>query len=261
MITFSKLGLHGRLGNQMFQYAATKAASLNSGAVFAIPIENHDLSNNFNLDCKYYSLNNNMHLINKLIGYSENAFCYENKFENIVDNTDMFGYFQTEKYFSKYKDLIKKDFSFKNNIYSNCINKLNSLKQNDNKSLVSVHIRRTDYVKLQNFHPLCTLEYYLEAMKVFPESVFLIFSDDIKWCKENIINKNIIYSENSSAIEDMCLMSLCDHNIIANSSFSWWSAWLNNNSNKLVVAPKKWFGPGYSDNNTGDLYCKNWIII
>ena len=95
---------------------------------------------------------------------------------------------------------------------------------------------------------------------------YLVFSNDIEWCKYHLTKdslgiKNIIYVENTKPYEDLLLMQQCNHNIIANSSFSWWGAWLNSNENKKVIAPKLWFGPAYKDFNSIDNYCNEWIII
>jgi hypothetical protein len=260
MITFSKIGNYGRLGNQMFQYAASKSAALNCNTIFALPTESHELSNFFNLDCKFYSLNQNINLINKMKTYSETIFEYDSRFENISDNTSLEGYFQSEKYFKKYENIIRKDLTFKKEILDIVEPYISDLNKENN--LVSVHIRRGDYVNLQQYHPLCTIEYYKNAMLKFTNHKFLIFSDDIQWCKNNFGNENnIIYSELNSHIQDMCGMSLCSHNIIANSSFSWWGAWLNDNPNKIVIAPQKWFGESYRDKNTKDIYCDNWIKL
>lgn len=261
MITFSKLGTYGRLGNQMFQFAAAKAAALNCSAAFAIPVENHELNKHFNLNCKQYSLQQNSHLINKLKIYNETIFNYDSKIESIGDGTDLAGYFQSEKYFKKIEQEIRQDFNFKEDIKNNCVTYINLFKEKHGKEIVSLHVRRTDYVNLQNFHPLCTAEYYNNAMQQFKDAVYLVFSDDITWCKENLKNGNYIFSENKTAAEDLCSMSLCDHNIIANSSFSWWGAWLNQNSNKKVVAPQRWFGPAYVDKNTTDIYCEGWVKL
>jgi hypothetical protein len=98
--------------------------------------------------------------------------------------------------------------------------------------------------------------------KVGMDKKFLIFSDDIQWCKQNFPEmKNFVYIEGQKDYEDFLLMSLCNHNIICNSSFSWWAAWINQNSNKIVIAPKKWFGPAYSHFDTKDLYCDGWILF
>lgn len=260
MITFSKLGLYGRMGNQMFQYAAAKSAALTKNSLLAIPNENQVLSRYFNLNCKYYFLSQNINLIHKLPKYIEHTFNYDKRLESISDNIDLEGYFQTEKYFKKYEVIIREDFSFKKEILEKISSYISTIKV-PNKELVSLHVRRGDYVGLQNFHPLCTVDYYKSAINSFNNIRLLVFSDDINWCKSNIISEDIIYSSFNNEAEDMCAMSMCDHNIIANSSFSWWAAWLNNNKNKIVIAPKNWFGQDYKDKNTSDLYCENWRII
>jgi hypothetical protein len=260
MITFSKIGTYGRLGNQLFQYAAAKTAANNVSAVFAIPSENQVISKYFNLSCKFYSLEKNSSIIDKMSRYNETVFNYDSRFENIKDNTDLLGYFQTEKYFSNICNIIKNDFKFKEEIKIRCEEKFNSYKLNDS-NIVSLHVRRTDYINLQNYHPLCTEEYYNESQKYFKNFKFIIFSDDIEWCKTKFVGDQYIYSDNSNDIDDLYMMTICDGNIIANSSFSWWGAWLNKNKDNLVLSPKTWFGKNYSDKNTEDIYCKNWIKI
>lgn len=257
MITYTNLGINGRLGNQLFQYAAAKAAAIKTRSLFAIPSENHKLFEYFKLNCKKYSLKQNGDVLSKLKLYNETVFNYDKRYESITDNTNLFGYFQSEKYFLSIEDEIRKDFTFKDEIVDNSKKFLNSL--DDKRRFISMHIRRTDYVGLQNFHPLCSLDYYTDAMKYFGESNFLIFSDDIEWCRKNFIGKQYFFSEGNKEIDDLCIMSMCDGNIIANSSYSWWGAWLNKNNN--VVAPKKWFGNAYTNKNTEDLYCRNWKIL
>ena len=115
-------------------------------------------------------------------------------------------------------------------------------------------------MNLPNHHPACNLGYYKEAIKLMDVNKFIVFSDDMSWCKENFVGDEFIFMENNSDYIDLWLMSLCDNNIIANSSFSWWGAWLNQNPNKKVIAPKKWFGPAIN-HNTKDLIPESWIII
>jgi len=131
-----------------------------------------------------------------------------------------------------------------------------------NKDTVSIHVRRGDYTNLQHIHPLQSIEYYENAYNIIDDKSInvLVFSDDIEWCKNNIKFENITYIEGETNIVDMYIMSLCTHNIIANSSFSWWGAWLNNNKNKKVIAPINWFG-SQSNLYTGDIIPKKWIII
>lgn len=261
MITYTKLGLNGRLGNQMFQYAATMAAAENAAAVFAIPIENQELSKYFNLSCKFFSIQDNRQILSRLNIYQESSFNYNQNFSFIGDNTDLLGYFQTEKYFKKIEDKIRKEFSFKKEILDKCNEKIINLKNQYNKKICSLHVRRGDYVNLQNYHSLCSLEYYKKAIDINSDCIFYVFSDDIQWCKQNFIEKKFIFSEQNSQEQDLCLMSLCDNNIIANSSFSWWGAWLNLNKEKQIIAPNNWFGPSYKGHDTTDLYCEDWIKI
>lgn len=128
-----------------------------------------------------------------------------------------------------------------------------------------MHIRRGDYVLYPDHHPTCNIDYYKNAIKIINDSSetrkkILIFSDDKEWCRNNFIGDEYIISENDNPYIDLYLMTLCDHHIIANSSFSWWGAWLNYNANKIVVAPSQWFGSAIVK-NTSDVYCKNWKII
>ncbi len=155
------------------------------------------------------------------------------------------GYFQTEKYFSDIKEEIIKDLQLKNPI-NDTNKKMIELMTSCNS--VSLHIRRGDYVELEDIHGLCNLDYYNNALKIIKEKVknpkIFVFSDDLKWCKENL-NKDIPMTfvdinDDSTNYLDLNLMRNCKHNIIANSTFSWWGAWLNTNQNKIVIAPKIW---------------------
>ena len=136
---------------------------------------------------------------------------------------------------------------------------------------VSLHVRRGDYAYLTNVYNIDLMDYYAKSIKIIQESVntkldVLVFSDDIEWCKSNLnsLNPSIHYLSNSifasDQEDDMMLMSLCNHNIIANSSFSWWSAWLNANKNKIVTAPKKWLVDRPYEQYK-DIYCEGWKIV
>ena len=138
---------------------------------------------------------------------------------------------------------------------------LEKLKKKINGKSISLHVRRTDYVTSNGFHPVQTVEYYNKAIETIGSyDQILVFSDDINWCKENLNYDNVLFVENQDNLEDMWLMSLCDHNIIANSSFSWWGAWLNQNKDKIVIAPKNWFG-SQSNLNDLDIIPNNWVKI
>lgn len=261
MITFSRLGNHGQLGNQMFQYALLKGVAAKNNFVYAIPKQNHQLFECFDIKCKVYDLNKYQDIISRMKIHYEKGFNYNKTVLTYGDNTNYTGNYQTEKYFSFIKNEIEKDFTFKEEIRNSSYEIYKNIKKE--KQLVSLHVRRGDYVNLQQYHPLCSMEYYEKSLKNLDECDIICFSDDIEWCKNNLshISRDIFYCESNNRYIDMCLMSMCDHNIIANSSFSWWGAWLNKNPDKIVTAPKKWFGPNYHFHNTDDLIPNNWRKI
>ena len=115
-------------------------------------------------------------------------------------------------------------------------------------------------MKNPHIHPTCTLEYYHKAIDFFKEYEFLFVSDDIEWVKQNFKNENFKFSSEINEIDDFSLLSLCDHHIIANSTFSWWAAYLNNKENKKIICPEKFFGLG-GPQDQQDIYPKEWIKI
>ena len=124
-----------------------------------------------------------------------------------------------------------------------------------------MHIRRTDYVTSNGYHPVQSLDYYQNAIDLIGDYDNLyIFSDDINWCKDNLKFKNMIFRYGNSDIEDLFLMSMCANNIIANSTFSWWAAWLNERPDKRVISPSKWLGE-QTNLNTNDIIPLDWIKI
>jgi hypothetical protein len=259
MITCNTLGTMGRLGNQMFQYATLYAIAKQNNYDFGVPRSKVNNTNEyskfylpeiFNLSAKDSSnTNNQKRFVEKKHDYDPYIF-------SIEDDTDIWGYFQTEKYFKKYKEEIKKEFSFPKEIKNFC----ESFKKSFfNKKIVSLHVRRGDYLKIPNIHPPCSLNYYQEAISQFDEdSLFLIFSDDIAWCIENFKGERYLFFQNNH-YTSLCMMSLCDGHIIANSSYSWWGAWLGGEN--LVIAPKNWFGQELNYKNTEDVYCDNWVVM
>jgi hypothetical protein len=266
MISFNYLGNLGRLGNQMFQYASLKGIAKNRGYDFIIPprevfgkkdqlVNSSELNlyNIFDLDSS------------NTIGLTQNKVQkeYSFKFDEILfstceDNVDLYGFFQSEKYFKHITDDIKKDFSFNTNILNQC---KQFYKDNfNNYEVISLHIRRGDYTQNPN-HPTQLIEYYKNALNNLPQVSVIIFSDDPDWCKSQKLfdSDKFFISENNSVDFDLCLMTLCYYHIIANSSFSWWGAWLSNS--KKVIAPKNWFGGACINHSTEDLYCSDWIIL
>ena len=155
------------------------------------------------------------------------------------------GYWQNELYFKEIRDVLLREFNSKEDVSERFIKYREEICASNS---VSVHVRRGDYVsnkKAMSFHGLCPVQYYNDAINLMidlhDDATFFVFSDDIPWCKENIkYDRGFIYVEGGSNIEDMLLMKHCSHNIVANSTFSWWAAWLNDNKHKVIVAPKAW---------------------
>lgn len=250
--------LMGGLGNYLFQIAVT----------YSLAIDNHDIAMfDFNKSVQVHK-NINQYSANifsrVLIGepdiksrYFEPNFSFD-KLE-YMNNTQYNGYFQSEKYFKHNRSEILKLFTATDEIDEYITKKYGELLNN---KTCSIHVRRGDYLTLSDYHPVCDITYYNEAMNIISDNceIFLVFSDDIKWCKENFIGDNFIFITDETDIIDLYLMSRCNHNIIANSSFSWWGAWLNTNKNNIVVAPKQWFGIS-KPLDTSNIYCENWIKL
>jgi hypothetical protein len=197
----------------------------------------------------------------------EESFNFHEKVLSLPDNSYLDGYWQSEKYFAEIADSICKELSFVNQP-----SKINKKLLDDIKSSnsVSLHVRRGDYIsnpKNMEIHGVLGAEYYRESLNLINENVIepeiFVFSDDIVWAKENLIMDLPVHfidqnrAENDH--EDLRLMSNCKHHIIANSSFSWWGAWLSTNPKKFVIAPKKWFN--LSNKNIKDLIPASWHQI
>lgn len=228
--------LKGGLGNQMFQYAYGRNLALKQKAVL-------ELDRSF-LRRRFWQ---------KMIGvtprgYELEEFNIKAGFAKPDFRPRREGYWQNEKYFKKIRPFLLREFTLKKE--SEDFLKLKKLVRNS--SSVSIHFRRGDYVAslaTNKYHGVLNLDYYMKAIKVINKRVknshFFVFSDDVEWVKKNFsIRKQITYISGDYAltnIEEMLLMSMCKHNIVANSSFSWWGAWLNKNPRKIVVAPKRWF--------------------
>jgi hypothetical protein len=195
--------------------------------------------------------------------YYEGDFKFNPQVLSLGTNTDLSGYFQTEEYFKKCREEILEIFTFKEEYVKEAkffLEKIHSL--SIGKDIVSLHVRRGDYTLYPNHHPVCSVEYYQSAIEKFDlkNSLFLVFSDDIEWCKKEFSGNNFIFSDTKNPYVDLAIMTMCDHHIIANSSFSWWGAWLNPSEDKIVVAPSRWFGPAMNK-DTSEIYCEGWKII
>ena len=264
-----KLKLSGGLGNQLFQIAAANHISLMLNKKFSIDLSfyNRDIENNtprnfvimkiFNLPIKFVDFSLFERLLIKLnltnfLTYNvlndNNYKCFKSFNENNIFL--MQGYFQNHLFF---KDSIK--------ILKKSIN----LKRMTIKNSVSIHIRRGDYLlpENQSFFSKCSISYYKNSILKLSKLIdlenhcFYIFSDDIDWCKRNIkLKYKTIFRDNYDEVEDFLFMSNCENNIISNSTFSWWAAYLNNYKYKRVIAPEEW----YIDKKiTNNFYPKSWI--
>jgi hypothetical protein len=268
MIGFNYFGRMGQLGNQMFQLASLKGIARNNGYNFCIPNHNEviidnlgnklriEIFNPFNL--KNISQLNLQTIDESRPSVSESGFSFdENLYNNCPDWVNVVGYLQTEKYFKNIESEIKEDFSFKNEILDPCKEMISQV-----ENPISLHIRRGDFLINSGNHHNLSLDYYETSLSMFENNRnVIIFSDDSEWCKEQELFRDdrFLVAEGNSSYVDLCLMSLCSEHIIANSTFSWWGAWLAN-SNR-VIAPRKWFGPNNSHLDTKDLYPETWEIV
>lgn len=255
-IYYNELGNLGNIGNQMFQYASLQGIAHNRGFDWKIPSRNKFGSNypilKSNIyDCFYLDLNIDNHIgEGGEYTVSEETHCFnEELFNSCQDNVNLSGYFQSYKYFDGIKQKIKRDFTFLPL----------SVEVIPQKGSLAIHIRRTDYLGLPEYHTNLTQDYYaaaLDSIGSFSEAI--VFSDDIDWCKTVPLFQGFTFSLGDPYF-DLQLMSRCDNHIIANSSFSWWGAWLSGSNN--VIAPKDWFGPALNDHDVSGYYLPSWKVI
>ena len=234
--------LMGGLGNYMFQIATAYsiAKDVRTDAFFDLSrTEQSQRHINYYLD----NLFKNVKFGTPIPKYIHNEKKFSFNAIPAVDDLYLSGYFQSEKYFSKHTKEIKELFSCKET----------EIKLREHISQIdftcSIHVRRGDYLQFPNKHHQSPADYYNTAIQLvkdqFPnyKVTFLVFSDDIQWCKDHFVGMEYMFIEGFEDWEDLILMSLCDANIITNSTFSWWAAWLGERPNKLIIAPEKWFGP------------------
>ena len=262
MIGFNALGQLGRLGNQMFQFAALICIARHHDYQFCFPPsqnKNEWTDHQLLIPFKLGSTNelNIQYIDFDRPTYQEKGFGFDQDlFDKCPDWVTIQGFFQTEKYFKHIKPELKLDFTFRDDIRIPCEEMISQL---DNP--VALHIRRTDYITNPN-HTCLGLDYYEKALNIFPNQTVLIFSDDPQWCQNQKLfeDNRFMISDNDDQYIDMCLMTMCKGHIIANSSFSWWGAWLSDS--ERVIAPKGWFeGANNSHLDTSDIYCSEWTVL
>lgn len=246
----------GRLGNQLFFVSATIGLAIKNNTEFGFVSQMGHSSIN------YQSLFEKQLPLTPYIPekkYYQSGFAYE---EINEDDVELIGYFQSEKFFSHCEREIRSQFQFRDELVSSILSEYPTVKDS-----LSVHIRRGDYVNQPNHHPVVPFEYYEKILNEISNEYdsILVFSDDIDWVRNKFIGDKFVFPKFDVNDDLNCfvLMSLCKDNIIANSTYSWWAAWLNKNQNKKVYSPnhKQWFGSSYSNLDTKDLIPNKWIEI
>ncbi|MDG1143402.1 MAG: alpha-1,2-fucosyltransferase, partial [Burkholderiales bacterium] len=260
--------IRGGLGNQLFQYCAGRALALNHGADLSLDLRDYLRPNAFDAGLQYFNVqtvpterlpvgreDGLVSALNKIVrggalrSYREASLGYDAEFEALRDNTHLKGYWQSEKYFLPFEDQIRSDLRI---ISEPSQQNLDVRAKISACNAVSLHIRRGDYISNAKFsaaHGTCDLNYYVRAAAFVAERVddpvIYVFSDDPIWVAQNLklpFEVHFVdHNDGSMAHEDLRLMASCKHHIIANSSFSWWGAWLNPLKDKVVVAPTRWF--------------------
>jgi hypothetical protein len=281
------LKIKGGLGNQLFQYAVARQLALKNNTEINIdysyltpPYGGSDtprqyLLNLYNIKAVsnnpaglIYKKINLLHKILRKIGlktrfylkkyYFENGVGFDSNILRLKDNIWLTGFFQSYKYFEDIVDILNEEFKLKTPLNTN-------LNITESESIF-VHIRRGDYVSnsaANKFLGLCPLDYYERAVKFMRGKVknprFFIFSDDISWVQDYLKIEDAVYVSdgNLQDFEELALMSQCRHGVVANSSFSWWGAWLISNPTKIIIAPKQWFANDKADDS--DLIPPNWL--
>jgi len=288
--------LMGGLGNQMFQYAAARRLSnvnnvplkfdldwfedhstdikreyelniFNIQAEIATPDEIGNLKEPAGKPPLFSRIKKKLQLNHKQTHIRQKHYHFDPDILKLGSNIYFEGYWQSEKYFKDINDIIRKEFTLKPEPDRLNRKMADSIRSSDS---ISLHVRRGDYISNEitnKYHGTCSPEYYNNTIEIITSKVktphFFVFSDEPEWTKENLDIKYpatyIDHNGPENAYEDLRLMSLCKHHIIANSSFSWWGAWLNPSPDKIVIAPSKWFSD--SSINTNDLIPGNWIRI
>ena len=247
MIGHNHLGKNGRFGNQMFQYAATKGIAANRGVDFCIPPgpvndgEFNDEENQHKLFMAFQlSSIKEVNMFPAPYRQEESFNFDEDLFNNCEDNVNLYGYLQSEKYFKHIETEIRKDFIWRDDVWNTCKEIFDEIIPDG--EAISLHVRRTDQVTKSKYHPVQPNSYYEKALAKLPDVPVIVFSDEPEWCKTQEIfeSDRFLISDSSDNIHDMCLMSMCKYQIIVNSSYSWWGAWLSGSEN--VIAPTVWFG-------------------
>ena len=305
MISYDRLGSNGRLGNQMFQYAALRGIAANRKFDWCIPNKDIPSITDYCIQLPFkmpHLKESNIGTLNKNISNQERHSFYqlassnpgvknkieksfefdENLFDTVEDNTNIDGFFQSEKYFKHIEQEIREDFEFIDEIVEPCKEFVSQFDE-----VIFLHVRRGDAVGFEHLCRFPTFDgYYAPALEHFDDNTAVIVcSDEIGWCKEQKFfdNDRFYFSENNERFDnkcwlwldgnpemrnstipytDLCLMSLCNGGITPTSTLSWWGAWLQKDRTNPIIVPDPWFGPELSkSNNTKDLIPHDWIQL
>lgn len=261
--------LEGRLGNCLFEIAVAASLAQNMGvpyrALTCNPIILNEPDNCLLVDYLKKFQKSILRRIDFEDIYPQNATEYnEINFSYdplpLQDNLILKGFFQSEKYFDE--KLVRHLFEIDAETETYIREKYGHILQ---LKPVAINVRRGDYLKVEYKHPVCRMSYFDKAMTYFEEGTpFLIISDDIAWCKRHFKGNNLYFIDNEPPLIDLYLQSMCAHNVISNSTFSWWGAWLNPNPDKKVIYPSPWFGVSTRKRkayDTKDLCPDSWIPV
>ena len=270
MISFDELGNKGWIGNTMFQYAALRGIAAHRGYDFVVPPNDQSRTCNYLLHDVFElsSVKYNGYMGGLYRHKTSDDMCHSTTFhfnqefyDECPDNVNISGFYQSEKWFKNIENSIRKDFNFKDYILEPCQEMISSF----DVTPIFLHVRRGDYVKRPEYHFNLDITYFKKALSLFSNEPVLVFSDDIEWCRDQQLFQsdrfhfsetedrlpmssfvsNQGYKEGALTPEfDLCLMTLCDGAIISNSSYSWWGAWLQSRTRKVVCPDvNKWAGP------------------
>lgn len=238
----------GGLGNQMFQYAYGRCKEIRkTHVVFDISSYHCENTDTIHTPRNFQLLNFNLQTKSKFVNKHTEISTFFLKAYKCIMHQNKDRYFQDEDFFISIRNELKKEFVLKKGYGIEAKKMQNHIVS---CSSISIHIRRGDYVTNQAasiFHGICDVEYYLRAIDHIRAHVvnpkFFVFSDDITWAQQHFIGNEYVFVSRPGIedVEELLLMSECQHHIIANSTFSWWGAWLTENANTLTIAPKRWF--------------------
>jgi hypothetical protein len=263
IVTFTNLGKLGRLGNQLFQIAAVVGTASRNGMDYALPV--WKFRDYTKADHTKFGAELNPNLIYHEQDFEYNQIELPSNFNGVLD---IFGYFQTEKYFAERSEYIRTMFSPNEEIDYIINDEIKNL--GISGGFISLHVRRGDYLSQSHYYSILDNEYYQKAIALLPPNLpILVFSDDENWIRNNFIGDrfifkprtNLSFDSDKNDYIDLIMMSKASHFIMANSSYSWWAAWMSESLDKKVIIPSSWFGPGFSGKNTSDIYSKNWIKL